>query len=107
MLTLPLFDPAHRDVAARFASFAREAIEPCAAAAEDGDPIAASRGFIDRAAEAGLLSYFVGNGRTGPELRALCLAREAIAAYEGTSEIQRLVIAEQVLKTMREQPEPS
>ena len=27
--------------------------------------------------------------------------------YEGTSEIQRLVIAEQVLKTMREQPEPS
>jgi hypothetical protein len=27
MLTLPFFDPAHRDVAARFALFAREAIE--------------------------------------------------------------------------------
>jgi hypothetical protein len=65
MLTLPFFDPAHRDVAARFAAFAREAVEPFAAAAEDGDPIAAGRGFIDRAAEAGLLSYFVGDGRTG------------------------------------------
>lgn len=83
MLTLPFFDPAHRDVAARFAAFAREAVEPFAAAAEDGDPIAAGRGFIDRAAEAGLLSYFVGDGRTGPGLRALCLAREAIAACSG------------------------
>ena len=83
MLTLPFFDPAHRDVAARFAAFGREAVEPFAAAAEDGDPIAAGRGFIDRAAEAGLLSYFVGDGRTGPELRALCLAREAIAACSG------------------------
>jgi acyl-CoA dehydrogenase len=83
MLTLPLFDPAHRDVAARFTAFAREAVEPFAAAAEDGDPIAAGRAFIDRAAEAGLLSYFVGDGRTGPELRALCLAREAIAASSG------------------------
>ena len=86
MLSLPFFDPAHRDVAARFAAFAREAVEPFAAAAEDGDPIAAGRGFIDRAAEAGLLSYFVGDGRAGPELRALCLAREAIAACSGCAD---------------------
>ena len=31
----------------------------------------------------------------------------ALRIYEGTSEIQRLVIAEQVLKMMREEPELS
>jgi acyl-CoA dehydrogenase len=83
MLTLPLFDPAHRDLAARFEAFAREAVEPFAGAADDGDPIEAGRGFIDRAARAGLLSTFVGDGQTAPALRPLCLAREAIAACSG------------------------
>jgi acyl-CoA dehydrogenase len=83
LLTLPLFEPEHRELAARFEAFARDAVEPFAAAAEDGDPIAVGRGFIDRAAAAGLLSIFVGAGRTGPALRPLCLAREAIAACSG------------------------
>jgi acyl-CoA dehydrogenase len=83
MLTLPLFEPAHIDLAARFAAFARDAVEPFAAAAEVGDPIAAGRGFIDRAAAAGLLPIFVGDGREAPRLRPLCLAREAIAACSG------------------------
>jgi acyl-CoA dehydrogenase len=83
LLTLPLFEPEHREIAARFSAFARDAVEPFAAAAEEGDPIAAGRGFIDRAAGAGLLPVFVGDGRTGPALRPLCLAREAIAACSG------------------------
>ena len=86
MLTLPLFDPAHRDLAARFEAFARDAVEPFAAAADQGDPIEAGRGFIDRAARAGLLSIFVGDGQTAPALRPLCLAREAIAACSGCAD---------------------
>ena len=83
MLTLPLFDPAHRDLAARFEAFARDAVEPFAAAADADDPIEAGRGFINRAARAGLLPIFVGDGRIAPPLRPLCLAREAIAACSG------------------------
>ncbi|NDP44062.1 MAG: acyl-CoA dehydrogenase, partial [Aromatoleum sp.] len=54
-----------------------------AAAAEDGDVIAAGRGFIERAGAADILSLFTGDGESGPGLRALCLAREAIAACSG------------------------
>jgi acyl-CoA dehydrogenase len=80
MLTLPFFDPAHRELAERLATFARESIEPFAAAAEHGAPVEAGQGFIDRAASAGLLPIFVGDGHAAPGLRSLCLAREAIAA---------------------------
>jgi acyl-CoA dehydrogenase len=83
MLTLPFFDPAHRDLAARLATFAGESIEPFAAAAEHEAPVAAGHGFLERAAAAGVLPIFVGDGRAGPGLRALCLAREAIAACSG------------------------
>jgi acyl-CoA dehydrogenase len=83
MLTLPFFEPVHRELAARLARFASEAIEPFAAAAEQGDPVAAGRGFIDRAAAAGVLPIVVGDGHSRPGLRALCLAREAIAASSG------------------------
>jgi acyl-CoA dehydrogenase len=83
MLTLPFFDAAHRDLAARVSAFARESIAPCAADAEDGDPIAGGRGVIDRAAAAGLLPIFVGDGDRRPELRSLCLAREAVAGCSG------------------------
>jgi acyl-CoA dehydrogenase len=83
MLTLPFFDPAHRDLASRFQAFARDAVEPFAAAADAGDPIEAGRGFIDRAARAGVLPIFAGDGRSAPALRPLCLAREAIAACSG------------------------
>jgi acyl-CoA dehydrogenase len=83
MLTLSFFEPAHRDLAARLATFARESIEPFAAAAEHEAPVAAGHGFIGGAAAAGLLPIFVGDGHAGPGLRALCLARESIAACSG------------------------
>ena len=83
MLTLPWFEPAHHDLAARLAIFARESIEPFAAASEDGDPIVAGRGVIQRAADADVLTLFAGNGQAAPGLRMLCLAREAIAARSG------------------------
>ncbi len=83
MLTLPFFDAAHRDVVLRVGAFVRDAVEPFATEADAGDPIGAGRGFIDRAAAAGLLPLFVGDGQNGPELRALCLAREAIGASSG------------------------
>jgi acyl-CoA dehydrogenase len=83
MLTLPFFEPAHRDLAEQLATFARESIEPFAAAAEHDAPVAAGRAFIHRAAAAGLLPIFTGDGQTGPGVRALCLAREAIAACSG------------------------
>jgi acyl-CoA dehydrogenase len=83
VLSLPFFDPAHRDVALRVAAFARESVEPFAAAAEEVDVVAAGRGFIDRASAAGILPLFTGDGQRAPGLRAMCLAREAIAASSG------------------------
>ena len=83
MLSAPFFEPAHRDRAAWLARFAHEAIEPLAATAEEGDPVATGRVFIERAAAAGVLALFAGDGVRGPELRTLCLAREAIAACSG------------------------
>ncbi|HEY2907171.1 MAG TPA: acyl-CoA dehydrogenase family protein [Vicinamibacterales bacterium] len=83
MTTLPFFEPEHDDVAARVRAFARHSIEPLAAAAESGSPVAAGRRFIDLAADAGILPLFVGDGRCAPAVRPLCLAREAIAACSG------------------------
>jgi acyl-CoA dehydrogenase len=83
MTTLPFFEPEHERLAERVRAFARDAVEPLAAAAETGSPVAAGRRFIDLAAEAGLLSLFVGDGRCAPAVRPLCLAREAIAACSG------------------------
>jgi len=83
MLTLPFFDAAQRDLAARLETFAQEAIEPFAATADTDDPIAAGRAFVARAAAADVLKVFVGDGVGGPPLRALCLAREVIAACSG------------------------
>jgi acyl-CoA dehydrogenase len=87
LLALPLFEPAHRALAERLAAFAADVIEPRAAAADTGDPVAIGRDFIRAAADAGILPLFVAGGATGDgaraDLRALCLAREAIAAASG------------------------
>lgn len=83
VLSLPFLESAHRVLHARLAMFARDAIEPLAAAAERGDPVEAGRRFIARAADAGVLPLFCGEGHAAPELRSLCLAREAIAASSG------------------------
>ncbi len=86
MLALPFFEPAHRDLAVRLETFVREAVEPFAAAAETGNPITAGRGFVTRAAAAGVLPLFVGDGTGAPRLRDLCVAREAIAASSGLAD---------------------
>ena len=80
MPTLPFFDQAHDELSNRLETFARECIEPYAADAERGDPVAAGRGFVESAAAQGVLPLFVGEGGHGPAVRPLCLAREAIAA---------------------------
>jgi acyl-CoA dehydrogenase len=80
MFPLPFFDESHEQLAARFRVFAREAVEPFAAAAERGDPVAAGRRFVESAAKEGLLGVFVGEGDRAPALTPLCLAREAVAA---------------------------
>jgi hypothetical protein len=90
LLALPLFDPAHRALATRLAAFAADVIEPRAAAADTGDPVATGRDFIRAAADAGILPLFVAGGSTGhsacADLRAVCLAREAIAAASGLAD---------------------
>ena len=57
MLSLPFFEPAHRALSTRLDAFARESVEPFTAAADEGDPIAAGRGFLDRAAAADLRRF--------------------------------------------------
>jgi acyl-CoA dehydrogenase len=81
MLALPFFEDRHREFACRLASFASTQIEPRAAPADAGDPLAAGAEFLELFAEAGLLKLFApdeGSGRA-PELRSVCLVREAIA----------------------------
>jgi len=80
MLTLPFFDDTHRRLAAELAGFRRTAIDPLAAEVERGDPVSGARDVVRRAAAAGLLPLFVGRDGARPELRSLCLAREAVAA---------------------------
>ena len=80
MLTLPFFDDTHRRLAAALADFRRAAIDPLAAEVERGDPVSWGRDVVRRAGAAGLLPLFVGRDGARPELRSLCLAREAIAA---------------------------
>jgi acyl-CoA dehydrogenase len=79
---LPFFDEPHRAIAERLHGFARDVIEPRAGAADTGEPVAVGRQFVRDAAAHGVLSLFVAGGGTDgrkPDLRALCLAREAIA----------------------------
>jgi acyl-CoA dehydrogenase len=78
MLRLPFFDEAHRELAAKVEAFARERIDPLVSVA-DTDTLSVGRKVISEAATAGLLHVFVGAGGP-PELRALCIARETIAA---------------------------
>src|SRR5262249_44120875 len=80
MLNLPFFDDAHRELAARLALFGSDQIEPIAAEPDTGNQLELGREVIRRAAHADLLSLFAGRAGRRPDLRALCLARETIAA---------------------------
>ncbi len=80
MATLPFFDPAHDALANRLTGFVRDFVEQYAADAERSDAVAAGRRFIESASAQNILPIFVGEAGRGPEVRSLCLAREAIAA---------------------------
>ena len=81
---LPFFESSHETLAARLDAFAREVVEPRAAAAGSGDAIAHALDFVGLAASHGILPVFVSAGATSgaakSDLRGLCLARDLIAA---------------------------
>jgi acyl-CoA dehydrogenase len=80
-LALPFFSPHHAGLALRVASFADEVIEPRAAAADAGDPDEAGRAFLADLGRHGLL-HLIAPEAAGArlDLRAVCLAREQLAA---------------------------
>lgn len=80
MITLPFFDASHRDLWSRCEAFSRDVIRPLADRGEREDPLVVGREVVSHAATAGLLSTFAGDGDRSAELRALCIAREAIAS---------------------------
>lgn len=84
MIDLPFFDRGHAELAQRLEAFARAEVEPIAESAERGDVVAAARSIVARAAAAKhVLPLFVADGPSPLSLRALCLAREAIASHSG------------------------
>ena len=84
MIELPLFDDRHRSLHARVAS-ARERLDPIALAGEAGEVEQAGRDAIRICAELGLCRLLVPSafGGDGLDLRALCIAREGLAAGSG------------------------
>lgn len=80
--TLPFFDEAHRQAAERLRAFARDIVEPRAAAAEDGDVVAEGRRIVSDAVAHEVLQVFAANSNRhrSADLRTVCLARQAIAA---------------------------
>ncbi len=108
-LNLPFFDEAHRALAGRLRRFVEDEIEPRASAADAGDSNVAGREFLRLFAESGLLAWVVpeayrkgmssARDRTelgpsaapraaadprqifpAPDLRSICLIREALAS---------------------------
>jgi acyl-CoA dehydrogenase len=87
VLRLPWFGEAHRTHADRVAAFAARSIEPRAAQAERDDPARAGRAFLDALASEDLLAGLVPGGPAGvPDLRTLCLTREALAGASGLAD---------------------
>jgi acyl-CoA dehydrogenase len=79
---LPFFDEPHRAIVERLRAFARDVIEPRAGEADTGEPVGVGRAFVRDAATHEILSLFVAGGASDgrePDLRTLCLARDAIA----------------------------
>lgn len=85
MLDLPLFDRSHRELAVRLEAFRIDAIEPRAKEDDEADPARAGREVIAAYAQAGLLELLAPTG-SRPDLRAICLAREAIASSSGLAD---------------------
>jgi acyl-CoA dehydrogenase len=84
LLDLPFFDDRHRALAGRIGSFVTAHVEPRAAFADADDPQIAARAFLFELGREGFLKIFVPSAFGGtdatPDLRSVCLAREAIAS---------------------------
>jgi len=72
---LPFFTPEHRNLVQSVEQFVSQEIEPRAADEEDVEGLA--REFVQVLAQAGILNYAV--ARAKPDVRSLCLIREALA----------------------------
>ncbi len=84
MLDLPFFEERHRSLADQIGAFVATHVEPRAAFADADDPNVAARAFLFELGRAGFLRILVpaafGGTDPSPDLRSVCLAREAIAA---------------------------
>ena len=79
--TLPFFDQGHRQSRERLRAFARDIVEPHAAAAEDGDVVAEGRRIVSNAVAHGIWQLFAADSdrQRSADLRTVCLARQAVA----------------------------
>jgi acyl-CoA dehydrogenase len=84
---LPFFDNHHRQLASRLPGITSE-LTGMAERGESGDVDGAGRDAIRIGARHGLFRYFVARefGGEGPDLRALCLVREAVASASGLAD---------------------
>jgi acyl-CoA dehydrogenase len=84
MITLPFFEDRHRLLHAQLGNV-RSRLEPIAARAERGEVDAAGRDAIALTAELGLCRLLAPGafGGVGPDLRSICVAREALAGGSG------------------------
>jgi acyl-CoA dehydrogenase len=87
VIGLPLFDARHRDLARRLSTIAPR-VEPVAARGERGEVDEAGRDAMAACADLGLCGLLVPEnfGGAGLDLRAVCLAREALAAASGLAD---------------------
>ena len=87
LLNLPLFEQRHRDLWEQLRGVAEE-IAPLAERGDAGDVDGAGREAIRVCADRGLCRLLVPreHGGDGLDLRALCLAREALAAASGLAD---------------------
>ena len=89
MLDLPFFDDHHRALADRVRLFARDRIAPHAIEADAGDTNRAARAFVRSLGESGVLQLVVpdrSRSSAPPDLRSICLAREALAAQSAVAD---------------------
>jgi acyl-CoA dehydrogenase len=87
-LDWPFFEPAHREMATRFAAWADEVVAPLAD--DEGDPDLTVSEFVRWLGRDGWLKYVVpaayGGAHEALDVRSLCLARETLAHGAGLAD---------------------
>lgn len=79
-LAWPFFEPKHRELAERLASWCASIAQPT------GDLDADCRNLVAELGKAGLLKLCVSDGETRPDVRSLALARETLAYHSGLAD---------------------